>query len=100
MLFISFLALYIIIYSNFQQSFVSSNQKPFKINFYTSFSKQNSQLYNDINILPLSNQDIFNYYYKHNIITKICVGTPKSCFNTELSQNLQVIENLKKRKVY
>ena len=85
MLFISFLALYIIIYSNFQQSFVSSNQKPFKINFYTSFSKQNSQLYNDINILPLSNQDIFNYYYKHNIITKICVGTPKSCFNTELS---------------
>ena len=85
MMFISSIVTYILIYSNLKQNTVLSEQKPFKINFYTSFSKQNIALYNDIYSFSLLNQDIINYYYKHNIITKICVGTPKTCFNTEIS---------------
>lgn len=85
MLFISFFIIFILIYSNFEQKSLLKNQKPFKINFYTSYSKQNVPLYKDINKFAYSNQDFIDYYYKHNIITKICVGTPKSCFNTELS---------------
>ena len=85
MLFFSFIFIYISISSFFNQKFVLSEQKPFKINFYTSFSKQNNPIYNDISSFSLSNQDIFNYYYKHNIITKICIGTPKSCINLEIS---------------
>ena len=85
MLFISFIFIYISISSFFKQKFVLSEQKPFKINFYTSFSKQNNPIYKDISSFSLSNQDIFNYYYKHNIITKICIGTPKSCINLEIS---------------
>ena len=89
MLFISFFVINIIINSNSEQKLLLPNQKPFKINFYTAYSKQNVQLYKDISKLASSNQDIINYYHKHNIITKICVGTPKSCFNTELSFSLR-----------
>ena len=85
MLFISVFIIFILIYSNFEQKSLLKNQKPFKINFYTSYSKQNVPLYKDINKFAYSNQDFIDYYYKHNIITKICVGAPKSCFNTELS---------------
>ena len=77
--------LIILIYSNLEQNKVLSNQKPFKINFQTSFSKQNIPLTNEISSIFFSNQDIINYYYKHNIITKICIGTPKNCVNTELT---------------
>ena len=85
MLFISFIFLHILIHSSLKQNLVLSLQKPFKINFYTSFSKQNIPIYNDILSIAKSNQDIFNYYYKHNIITKIYVGTPKTCYNLEIS---------------
>ena len=85
MLFISFFIIFLLIYSNFEQKSLLKNQKPFKINFYTSYSKQNIQLYKGINKYAFSNQDFINYYHKHNLITKVCVGTPKSCFNTELS---------------
>ena len=85
MLFISFIFLHILIHSFLKQNLVLSLQKPFKINFYTSFSKQNIPIYNDISSIVESNQDIFNYYYKHNIITKIYVGTPKTCYNLEIS---------------
>ena len=85
MIFISILITYILIYSYLEENKVLSNPKPFKINFQTSFSKQNIPLVNEISTISFSNQDIFNYYYKHNIITKICIGTPKNCVNTELS---------------
>ena len=85
MLFISLINIYILIFSNLEYNKVLSEQKPFKINFYTSFAKQNIPIYNEKSIFSLLNQDIFNYYYKHNIITKICIGTPKICFNTEIS---------------
>ena len=85
MLFFIFATIYILIFSNLENNSVLTQQKPFKINFYTSFSKQNNPIYNEISNFPLLNQDIVNYYYKHNIITKICIGTPKSCFNTEIS---------------
>jgi len=85
MLFISFIVIYIFIFSNLEYNKVLSEQKPFKIKFYTSFTKQNIPLYNENFIFSSLNQDIFNYYYKHNIITKICIGTPKICFNTEIS---------------
>ena len=89
MLFISFIVIYIFVYSHLENNKVLSEQKPFKINFYTSFSKQNNPLYDEVSTSTLLNQDIFNYYYKHNIITKICVGTPKICFNTEISFSLK-----------
>ncbi len=70
----------------FQFQLIISSQKPFKIYFYNSLSNQNIPIYNDItDDSSLTNQEIFNYYYKHNIITKICIGTPKNCFNTEIS---------------
>lgn len=69
-----------------QYHIIISSQKPFKIYFYNSLLTHNSPLYSNIGDNSyLSNQDIFNYYYKHNMITKICIGNPKNCFYTELS---------------
>ena len=85
MLLVIFIVIYNLIHSKIENNRFLSEQKPFRINFYTSFSKQNNPIYNEISSFPLSNQDIFNYYYKHNIISKMCIGTPKSCFNTEIS---------------
>ena len=82
MLLISFLLIYFFI---LKQNFVLSNQKPFKLYFHNSLAKQNDPLFNEITSMSLSNQDIFNYYYKHNVITKLCIGTPKNCFNIEIS---------------
>ena len=82
MLLISFLLIYFFI---LKQNFVLSNQKPFKLYFHNSLTKQNEPLFNEIISMSLSNQDIFNYYYKHNVITKLCIGTPKNCFNIEIS---------------
>jgi hypothetical protein len=80
----SFIFPFLLIYLQFK--LLISSQKPFKIYFYNSLSNQNIPIYNDIaDNSSLSNQEIFNYYYKHNIITKICLGTPKNCFNTEIS---------------
>ena len=84
-----FIFLYLSIYTNLEHNKVLSDAKPFKINFHTSFFKQNIPLFNDVSSLSLLNQDIVNYYYKHNILTKICIGTPKSCFNTEISFSLK-----------
>jgi hypothetical protein len=82
MLLISFLLIYFFI---LKQNFILSNQKPFKLYFHNSLAKQNDPLFNEITSMSLSNQDIFNYYYKHNVITKLCIGTPKNCFNIEIS---------------
>ena len=63
-----------------------SSQKPFRIYFYTSFSKDNKPIYSNIvDNQSLTNQEIFNYYYMHTIITKVYIGNPKNCFNIELS---------------
>ena len=61
MLFISFIVIYIFIFSNLEYNKVLSEQKPFKIKFYTSFAKQNIPLYNENFIFSSLNQDIFNY---------------------------------------
>ena len=63
-----------------------SSQKPFRIYFYTSFSKDNKPIYSNIvDNQSLTNQEIFNYYYMHTIITKVYIGNPKNYFNIELS---------------
>ena len=62
---------------------IKSSQKPLKIYFRNSFLNENKPPPDDSS--SLLEQDIFNYYYKHNIITKICIGTPKVCFNISLS---------------
>ena len=63
-----------------------SSQKPFKIYFFDSLINTNVPIYNNFaDNSSLSNQEIFNYYYMHNIITKICIGNPKNCFYIELS---------------
>ena len=59
--------------------------KQIKGKIQEDLTKQNEPLFNEIISMPLSNQDIFNYYYKHNVITKLCIGTPKNCFNIEIS---------------
>ena len=69
-----------------QYQIIISIQKPFKIYFYNSLLTENVPLYLNIaDNSSLSDQDIFNYYYKHNMITKICIGNPKNCFYMELS---------------
>ncbi len=84
MLNISILFIFFLLYLQIQ--IIISSQKPFKIYFYNSLSNENIPIYNNIeNNSSLSNQEIFNYYYRHNMITKICIGTPKNCFNIELS---------------
>ena len=75
---------FILLYLQYQ--IIISSQKPFIIYFYNSLLAHNLPLYSNIaDNSSLSNKDIFNYYYKHNMITKICVGSPKNCFYTELS---------------
>ena len=80
----SLLFLYTSLFIKFQ--LILSSQKPFKIYFYNSLLNNNVPIYYNIaDNSSLSNQEIFNYYYMHNIITKICIGNPKNCFYIELS---------------
>ena len=74
----------ILLFLKFQ--LLQSSQKPFRIYFYTSLSKDNKPIYSNIaDNRSLSNQEIFNYYYMHTIITKVYIGNPKNCFNIELT---------------
>jgi hypothetical protein len=69
-----------------QYEIISPNQKPFKIYFHNSLSNTSKPIYENIaDNSSISTQEIFNYYYKHNIISKICIGNPKHCFNIEIS---------------
>ena len=80
----NFLFIYILIINKFQLS--TSSQKPFKIYFHHSLSNENIPIYTNLADNPsLSIQELFNYYYMHNLISKICIGNPKNCFNVELS---------------
>ena len=63
--------------------FSTTYEKPYKILFHTSLSDKNLSYYS--NAKDLSTQEIFDYLYKHNIITKICMGTVKSCFNIPIT---------------
>ena len=66
--------------------FLMASQKPFKIYFHLSLAKNNIPLYSNIaDNTSLSNQEIFNYYYMHKMITKIFIGNPKNYFNIEIS---------------
>ena len=63
-----------------------TSQKPFKIYFYNSLYKDNKPIYSNVaDNRSLSNQEIFNYYYMHSIITRVYIGNPKNNFNIELS---------------
>ena len=76
--------IFFILFLNFK--FLKTSQKPFRIYFHQAFSKNNNPLNSNIAYnTSLSNQEIFNYYYNHNMITKICIGNPKNCYNIEIS---------------
>ena len=78
------LLILIILAIKFQLSL--SSQKPFRIYFHHSLSKQNIPIYTNLADNPsLTNQELFNYYYMQNIITKLSIGNPKNSFNIELS---------------
>ena len=80
----TYLLFFLLLYLQFET--IISSQKPFKIYFYSSLLNETIPIYKNIaDNSSLSNQEIFNYYYRHNMITKICIGNPKHCFNIEIS---------------